>query len=85
MAKKPMMSVSKEAGAGRGLMAGPTAEDWRDVEEEGITTERKIKRGDYGKPGMAPTDLMPPVKKARGGMIRGGGCEQRGKTRGKMV
>lgn len=84
MPSKPMMSVSKEAGAGRGLMAGPTAEDFQDAEEEGITTERKIKRGDYGKPRMAPMEPMPkPVKKAKGGKIDG--CAQRGKTRGRMV
>lgn len=84
MAKKPMMSVSKDAGAGRGLMAGPTAEELRDYEEEGITTERKIKRGDYGKPGMAPMEPMPkPRRYAKGGSIDG--CAQRGKTRGKVV
>jgi hypothetical protein len=92
---KRMMSVSKEAGAGRGLMAGPTAEELRDYEEEGITTERKIKRGDYGKPGMAPMEPMPkPVKKAAGGMtkayakggsVRGGGCESRGLRKCKVV
>lgn len=74
--------------AGRG---GPTAEEMRDAEDEGITTERKIRRGDYGKPGMAPMEPMPkPVKKAKGGMCyaKGGkidGCARKGKTRGRMV
>lgn len=76
--------------AGRG---GPTAEEMQDAEEEGITTARKIKRGYYGKPGMAPMEPMPkPVKKAAGGMTKGyakggkiDGCAQRGKTRGRMV
>jgi hypothetical protein len=77
--------------AGRG---GATAEELRDYEEEGITTERKIKRGDYGGPGKAPMDLMPPVKKAMGGMtkkyanggsVRGAGVAQRGVKQCKMV
>ena len=89
----PLKSVSKEAGAGRGLIAGPTLEDLLDYEEEGLTTERKIKRGDYGKPGMAPMEPMQKpktVKKASGGSVgsaskRADGCAQRGKTRGKFV
>ena len=78
--------------AGRG---GPTAEEMRDAEEEGITTERKIKRGDYGKRGAAPMEPMPkPVKKAaggitkgyaKGGSVRGDGICQRGHTKGRMV
>ncbi len=83
-ADEPDLSAGKVGGgrsAGRG---GPTVEELLDAEEEGITTERKIKRGDYGKPGMAPSDPMP-KKFAKGGSVRGGGCEQRGKTRGRMV
>ena len=77
--------------AGRG---GATAEELRDYEEEGITTERKIKRGDYGGPGKAPMDAMPPVKKAKGGMTkkyakggvtRADGCCTKGHTKGRMV
>jgi hypothetical protein len=77
--------------AGRG---GATAEELRDYEEEGITTERKIKRGDYGGPGKAPTDLMPPTKKAKGGITKGyakggvtraDGCAVKGHTKGRMV
>jgi hypothetical protein len=78
--------------AGRG---GATAEELRDYEEEGITTERKIKRGDYGKPGMAPMEPMPkPMKKAKGGMTkayrsggvtRADGCISKGHTKGRMV
>ena len=78
--------------AGRG---GATAEELRDYEEEGITTERKIKRGDYGKPGMAPMEPMPkPMKKAKGGMTKGyakggvtraDGCISKGHTKGRMV
>jgi hypothetical protein len=65
-----------------------------DAEEEGITTARKMKRGDYGPTNVAPTEPMPkPTKKAmggrvgyaKGGSVRGGGCEQRGKTKGRMV
>ena len=38
----------------------------------------------------APRDLMPedfkkPKKFAKGGSVRGGGCEQRGKTKGRMM
>ena len=29
--------------------------------------------------------LTPPSKYAKGGSVRGGGCEQRGKTKGRMV
>ena len=77
--------------AGRG---GPTAEEMRDVEEEGITTERKIKRGDYGPSGAAPMEPMPPVRKAHGGMAKGyakggvtraDGCARKGHTKGRMV
>ena len=57
------VNVGGGRSAGRG---GATAEELRDYEEEGITTERKIKRGDYGKPGMAPMEPMPkPTKKAK--------------------
>ena len=31
------------------------------------------------------TGSLPAQKKAKGGKIRGGGCEVRGKTKGKMV
>jgi hypothetical protein len=88
-----MKSVSKEAGSGRGLIPGPTLEQLLDYEEEGLTTERKIKRGDYGKPGMAPMEPMPKpktVKKASGGSVssassRADGCAQRGKTKGRIL
>lgn len=78
----------EKAGAGRGKQGGPTAEELKDFEEEGITTERKIKRGDYGRPGMAPTEPMP--KFAKGGKVssassRADGCAQRGKTKGTMI
>jgi hypothetical protein len=78
--------------AGRG---GPTVEELQDYEEEGIFTERKQKRGDYGKTKEAPTDLMPKKphafkKLAKGGSVssassRADGCAMRGKTKGKMV
>ncbi len=68
--------------AGRG---GLTAEELRDIEEEGITTERKIKRGDYGKPGRAPTEPTPKTKGyAKGGVTRADGCARKGHTKGKM-
>jgi hypothetical protein len=86
------VNVGGGRSAGRG---GATAEELRVFEEEGLTTERKIKRGDYGKPGMAPMEPMPkPVKKAMGGMTkkyakggvtRADGCVSKGHTRGKMV
>lgn len=91
------MNVGGGRSAGRG---GATVEELQDYEEEGITTERKIKRGDYGKPGTVPMDLMPPAKKtapakkamggmtkayAKGGVTRADGCAQRGKTKGRMV
>ena len=86
MDKKMMMP--RPAGAGRGMQGGPTAQELLDYDEEGLTTERKIKRGDYGRPGMAPMEPMPkPKKMAKGGSAsaRADGCAQRGKTRGKMV
>ena len=81
---------------GRG---GPTAEELADYEDEGLTTERKIRRGDYGRPGMAPVAPVPkppsrsaskPEKKeqrkyAKGGAVRGSGCEQRGLRKCKVV
>ncbi len=85
-----------EAGAGRGRPGGPTAEELREYDERGLTTERKIRRGDYGPPGTAPTDPMPPakkavaptkpvVKKAAGGSVtRADGCVTKGHTRGTM-
>ena len=85
-------SDASVAGGGRSAgRGGLTAEEMRDVEEAGITTARKIKRGDYGKPGMAPMEPMPKAKGgkvqayAKGGSVRGGGCEARGKTKGRMV
>lgn len=57
------------------------------AEDKGIFTQEDLQKyGGWMK--EPPTDPMPPmkpVKKARGGVIRGGGCEQRGKTRGRMV
>ena len=96
------MATQMNFGVGRcGGRCGATVEELQDYEEEGITTERKIKRGDYGKPGMAPMDLMPPtkktapVKKAKGGMTKayrnGGyvtaadGCAKTGRTKGRFV
>lgn len=39
--------------------------------------------------GAPPQDVdgasVRPVKKAKGGSVRGGGCEQRGKTKGRFV
>ena len=91
------VNVGGGRSAGRG---GPTVEELRDYEEEGITTERKIKRGDYGKPGMAPMEpapkppSKPPAKKAMGGKVkayrnggvtRADGCVSKGRTKGRMV
>jgi hypothetical protein len=86
------VNVGGGRSAGRG---GATAEELRDYEEEGLTTERKIKRGDYGKPGMAPMEPMPkPVKKAMGGMtkayakggkVRGAGIARQGVRQCKVV
>jgi len=85
-----------EAGAGRGRLGGPTAKELQDYDERGLTTERKIRRGDYGPPGTAPTDPMPPakkavaptkpvVKKATGGSVtRADGCVTKGYTKGTM-
>ena len=85
--------ATKEVGGGRSAgIGGATAEELADYEEEGITTERKIRRGDYGGPGIAPSDPMPkpvpkpPTKKmAKGGVTRGDGCCMKGHTRGKTV
>ena len=86
------VNVGGGRSAGRG---GATAEELRDYEEEGLTTERKIKRGDYGKPGMAPMEPMPkPTKKAKGGMtkayakggkVRGAGIARQGVRQCKVV
>ena len=95
MATKATKPTAPNVGGGRSAgRGGATVEELQDYEEEGITTERKIKRGDYGKPGTAPMDLMPPVKKAKGGMTkkyknggvtRADGCITKGPTRGRMV
>lgn len=94
MATNPTRATSSNVGGGRSAgRGGATVEELRDYEEEGITTERKIRRGDYGKPGMAPMEPMPkPMKKAKGGMVKkyrnGGyvraadGCAKSGLTRG---
>lgn len=92
------MATRTDVGGGRSAgRGGPTAEEMADYYEEGLTTERKIKRGDYGKPGMAPMEPMPkpPMKKAMGGMTKayrkGGyvtaadGCCSKGHTQGRMV
>ena len=45
-------------------------------------------RADWDKmtnPDKGPVPSKPIVKKASGGSIRGGGCETRGKTKGRMV
>lgn len=36
-------------------------------------------------PGTNTYHVDEPIKYAKGGSVRGGGCEQRGKTKGKMV
>lgn len=91
------MATRTDVGGGRSAgRGGPTAEEMADYHEEGLTTERKIKRGDYGKPGMAPMEPMPkpPVKKAMGGKVKGyakggvtraDGCVSKGRTKGRMV
>jgi hypothetical protein len=94
--KKTGYQIRNVVGGGRAAgRGGPTAEEMRDAEEEGITTERKMKRGDYGPSKTAPTEPMPkPVKKAAGGMakgyakggsVKGSGCEQRGLRKCKVV
>ena len=95
--EKQKYEVRNAVGGGRSSgRGGATAEELRDYEEEGLTTERKIKRGDYGKPGMAPMEPMPkpPMKKAKGGMAkayrsggvtRADGCISKGHTKGRMV
>lgn len=94
-----MATVPYEAGAGRGRLGGPTAEELKDYDERGVWSARKAARGDYGTEGktMAPRDLTPEdfakmqakpkaKKLAKGGYTRAAdGCCQRGKTRGKMV
>jgi hypothetical protein len=83
--KKTGYQIRNVVGGGRSAgRGGPTAEEMRDAEEEGITTERKMKRGDYGPSQTAPTEPMPkPVRKAAGGKIDG--CAQRGRTNCKYV
>jgi hypothetical protein len=99
--KKTGYQIRNVVGGGRSAgRGGPTAEEMLDAEEEGITTERKMKRGDYGPTKTAPTEPMPKaVKKAAGGMTKGyakggsvssassraDGCATKGKTRGKFV
>ena len=68
-------------GAGRGKQGGPTANQLSDY-------ERKQNAGIYtAEMGQPPMD--PEVAKKRGGMItkypRGGGTEQRGKTKGRLA
>lgn len=36
-------------------------------------------------PGTETYHVDEPIKYAKGGSVRGGGCEKRGKTKGKMV
>ena len=83
------VNVGGGRSAGRG---GPTVQELEDYEEDGLTTERKIKRGDYGPPGTAPMEPMPkPAQKAsvkklaKGGVTRGDGCCSKGHTKGRMV
>lgn len=55
-------------------------EQMRQTAEE--ARQRKASKEAYDK--ASPIGKSIPEKKARGGSIRGGGCEQRGKTRGRM-
>ena len=78
--------MAYDAGAGRGKMGGPTAEELRKYEAEqnrGIYTAEK---------GPPPQDIdmgssKPPKAKkyAKGGSVRGAGCEQRGLRKCKVM
>lgn len=75
--------AAQTAGAGRGKQGGPTAKQLADYED-------KQNSGIYTVSGKGPQPPMDPeVAKKRGGMItkypRGGGTEQRGKTKGRLA
>lgn len=83
---KDMMS-SRPVGGGRGFVNPPMArreslEIPEDMEDQPIMEKiREAKR----RRGMQEAYDETTVRKAKGGAVRGGGCEMRGKTRGRMV
>lgn len=62
-----------------------------EVTDTGDETARLRARSPYQKrkilssKGLNPNTLLPDSNYAKGGKVRGGGCEQRGKTRGRFV
>jgi hypothetical protein len=52
-------------------------------ESRGKDVERKTPR--LSTAGLNPKTLLPEQRYAKGGSVRGGGCEQRGKTKGRFV
>jgi len=59
----------------------PTPENIKDIRDQAAAKKAYDKASPIGK-SIAPA---PEKKLAKGGSIRGGGCEQRGKTKGRMV
>jgi hypothetical protein len=72
-----MADDSKPTPAERAEMERARAEAARDKQEEKAIEDSK-------KP-YVPEVLKGVVRKASGGSIRGGGCETKGKTKGRMV
>lgn len=56
-------------------------EYYEEMERRTRAAEKKA----YDEASPLGRSIPAPEKKARGGSIRGGGCEQRGKTRGRMI
>ena len=50
-----------------------------------IFTSEKLKGKKEAPRDLMPEDFKKPKKFAKGGSVRGGGCEQRGKTKGRML
>lgn len=91
MAKKELPYEPDDASAdtpykpvvpGSGIRVSKSAPMKKSPKDIGIFTQEDLQK--YGgKLKEPPADLMPPVRKAKGGKIDG--CAQRGKTRGKVI
>lgn len=89
-AKMGKMPAKKPVGAGRGRMAGATAENFRSMRNERDMMQEVEDEKMRRRAGKAYDEAMPAMKKggkvmkyAKGGSIDG--CAKRGKTKGKMV
>ena len=76
-APKPKVDDSEPTPAQRAAMMAQKIEADRNKQEEKAIEDSK-------KP-YVPEVLKGVVRKASGGSIRGGGCETKGKTKGRMV